>query len=221
MNVFSEHVYDVMVDWSRLHFFVWLILLILSVFMHYSLQFIRHSSVGLDKCSLVSTIMLSFDEQTFFFWCWGWNPGHGTYAKQALYHWAIVLALSRCFEFQWSLVTQLFHFLGCFLCTVEKSAQMLEISGCCCNHRSEACSKADGQGKIYFCRMAFVCLQLVKQANTHRMEERPLFLSLPKDCLFALKEEAQVHSFCDWLRLRFRGGHRGRADMIREHRHET
>jgi hypothetical protein len=31
------------------------------------------------------------------------------------------------------------------------------------------------------------------------------------------KEEAWVHCLHDWLRLRFRGGYRGRADMIGEH----
>jgi hypothetical protein len=31
------------------------------------------------------------------------------------------------------------------------------------------------------------------------------------------KEGAQIHHLPNWLRLRFRGGHRGRTDMIGEH----
>jgi hypothetical protein len=38
-------------------------------------------------------------------------------------------------------------------------------------------------------------------------------------CKSAPQPDGQVwvHNLCDWLSLRFRGGHRGRADMTGEH----
>jgi hypothetical protein len=61
---------------------------------------------------------------------------------------------------------------------------------------------------------AEVCASNQRQASQHtRVEGPPVFIpnaGLP----FTLTEGARVHSLFEWLKLRFRGGHQGRADRI-------
>jgi hypothetical protein len=66
-----------------------------------------------------------------------------------------------------------------------------------------------------------MCLQPKSGKPEHQVEELPQYLSLTQDCPFALTEGAWVHSFSDWLRMKFNEGQRGKADMIGEHGHKT
>jgi hypothetical protein len=44
---------------------------------------------------------------------------------------------------------------------------LLEILQSCHIHKSDTCSKADGQEKIYFCRRVCVCASDLSQASQH------------------------------------------------------
>jgi hypothetical protein len=72
-----------------------------------------------------------------------------------------------------------------------------------------------GQGKIYFCGR--VCASGLSQASQHTLKsEDPQFLSLISLCPSPWWT-VWVHNFHHWLKLRFRGGHRGKEDMFGKH----
>jgi hypothetical protein len=52
---------------------------------------------------------------------------------------------------------------------------LLEILGHCHDHKADTGSKADGQGKIYFCRR--VCLQPASAGQHSEQEARSAFIS--------------------------------------------
>jgi hypothetical protein len=63
-----------------------------------------------------------------------------------------------------------------------------------------------------------VCVSELSQASQHTHLMR-ILLSFYLSCKSAPHPDRQVwvHNLCDWLRLRFRVGHRSKGDMIGEH----